>query len=85
MSRRVAGPSTGVFTILIYSGERHWTAPRSFQEAVEPSIPARYIPKFDDYAIILWTSTRNAWLARPVPLQRCCTLSDSTGTKSLAI
>ena len=33
--------------------ERPWTAPRSFQEAVEPSIPAEYIPAFRYYAIIL--------------------------------
>ena len=42
-----------VFPILIYNGERPWTAPRSFQEAVEPSIPAEYIPAFRYYAIIL--------------------------------
>ena len=42
-----------VFPILIYNGERPWTAPRSFQDAVEPSIPARYIPAFSYYAIIL--------------------------------
>jgi predicted transposase/invertase (TIGR01784 family) len=50
-SRRQLLPA--VFPILIYNGERRWTAPRSFQEAVEPSIPAQYIPALRYHAIIL--------------------------------
>ncbi|NBC30848.1 MAG: Rpn family recombination-promoting nuclease/putative transposase [Spirochaetes bacterium] len=51
--QRRHGRLPAVLPILIYNGERPWTAPRSFQEAVEPSIPARYIPAFRYYAIIL--------------------------------
>jgi predicted transposase/invertase (TIGR01784 family) len=47
------GRLPAVFPILIYNGERPWSAPRSFQEAVEPSIPARYIPAFHYYAIVV--------------------------------
>jgi hypothetical protein len=46
------GRLTAVFPILIYNGERPWIAPRRFEEAVEPSIPARYIPAFHYYAMI---------------------------------
>ena len=51
--QRRHGRLPAVFPILIYNGERPWTAPRSFQEAVEPSIPAEYVPAFRYYAIIL--------------------------------
>lgn len=41
-----------VFPILVYNGERNWTAAVAFQDLVEQTIPADYIPHFRYYPII---------------------------------
>ncbi len=41
-----------VFPILVYNGERNWTAAVAFQDLVEQTIPVDYIPHFRYYPII---------------------------------
>jgi predicted transposase/invertase (TIGR01784 family) len=49
----LSGLLPAVFPILIYNGNRAWTAPKRFEDAVEDSIPSFYIPTFGYYAVIL--------------------------------
>jgi predicted transposase/invertase (TIGR01784 family) len=41
-----------VFPILLYNGDRRWTAPVNIKELIEECIPLNYIPQFEYYKII---------------------------------
>lgn len=41
-----------VFPILLYNGDRRWTAKKNVKELIEASIPDRYIPDFEYYLIL---------------------------------
>ncbi len=40
-----------VFPIMLYNGEKNWTAPEEFYTLIENSIPEKYIPKFRYFKI----------------------------------
>lgn len=41
-----------VFPLLLYNGDRKWTAPSDIRELIHPDIPEQYIPGFQYYKII---------------------------------
>jgi predicted transposase/invertase (TIGR01784 family) len=47
-----SGRFPAVFPILIYNGDRRWTAPLNSQDLIEQSIPEKYIPSFQYYPVI---------------------------------
>jgi predicted transposase/invertase (TIGR01784 family) len=47
-----SGNYPAVFPILIYNGDRPWTAPLRSQDLIEDTIPAEYIPNFQYYPVI---------------------------------
>lgn len=50
--RSRAGKLPAVFPILLYNGSAPWTVARKVEELIDPSIGARYIPRFEYYPII---------------------------------
>jgi predicted transposase/invertase (TIGR01784 family) len=49
-SRR--GKLPAIFPILLYNGSETWTVPRDLATLIEQSIPGKYIPSFEYYAVI---------------------------------
>ena len=47
------GSLPAVFPLLLYNGDERWTASRSVQEMIHPTIPARYIPHLSYYPILI--------------------------------
>jgi hypothetical protein len=46
------GQLPAVFPILLYNGSEKWTVPRDIATLIEQSIPRKYIPSFQYYAVI---------------------------------
>jgi predicted transposase/invertase (TIGR01784 family) len=50
--RADSGLFPAVFPVLLYNGDQKWTAEKELGKLIEQTIPKRYIPRFEYYAII---------------------------------
>ncbi|WP_114632601.1 Rpn family recombination-promoting nuclease/putative transposase [Oceanispirochaeta sp. M2] len=41
-----------VFPLLLYNGDAKWTAESSFENLIEPTIPGRYVPRFEYFKVL---------------------------------
>ncbi|MBN1647820.1 MAG: Rpn family recombination-promoting nuclease/putative transposase [Spirochaetales bacterium] len=50
--KAISGKFPAVFPILVYNGERKWTAKYQISQLIEKTIPGKYIPRFRYYPVI---------------------------------
>lgn len=52
-----------IFPLLLYNGEAKWTAESNIKDVIETTIPAKYIPNFEYYPILINEINKNTLLS----------------------